>query len=37
MKTTTITDRYYRQLNKTTDEDNKNNRQILQTVRQNYR
>ena len=29
MKTTRITDRYYRQLDKTTDEDNKNNRQIL--------
>ena len=29
MKTTRITDRYYRQLDKTTDEDNKNNSQIL--------
>ena len=29
MKTIRITDRYYRQLDKTTDEDNKNNRQIL--------
>ena len=29
MKTTRITDRYYRQLDKTRDEDNYNNRQIL--------
>ena len=36
MKTTRLTDDY-RQLDKTTDEDNQNNRQILQTVRQNYR